>query len=59
MHDLIKRHIEDKQSHNSILELAVLKIARNQNQAALLMMQLTYTTLPVSLQCQILSGIWQ
>lgn len=60
MHDLIKRHIEDKQSHNSILELAVLEIARNhQNQAALVMMQSTYTTLPVSLQCQILSGIWQ
>lgn len=59
MHDLIKRHIEDKQSHNSILELAVLVIARNHNQAALLMMQSTYTTLPVSLQCQILSGIWQ
>ena len=59
MHDLIKRRIEAKPSHNSMLELAVLVIARNQNQAALLIMRSTYTTLPISVQCQILSGIWQ
>lgn len=52
MHDLIKRHIEDKQSHNSILELAVLVIARKSqpgrpfNDAIDLYHLTSFTTMP-------------